>query len=350
MSTFNFRYTAFVAKHHEGFCNWPSKYSFNWNAVDVGPKRDLLGEFSAAIRSRTNITFGVYHSLYEWFNPHYLDDVNNNYTTQHFIKKKVLPEMYELINKYKPEYLFSDGDWMVDDFYWNATEFIAWLYNDSPVQDTVVTNDRWGKNIRCKHGGVFTCHDKYNPGYLVKSKWENAMAIDKQYYGFRRNAPLSDYLTIKELLALLAETVSCGGNILINIGITHDGLIVPIFEERLRQMGAWLDVNGEAIYSTKPWSNQNDTFTTDVWYTSKKQEFGLSVYAIIQNWPTGQTLTLGAPVTTSNTVVSLLGYPNNFSWSPASSAGGIVIEMPYIPVSVLPCQWAWVFRFQNLAN
>ncbi|KAL3877702.1 hypothetical protein ACJMK2_035368 [Sinanodonta woodiana] len=343
-------YTVFVAKHHEGFCNWPSKYSFNWNAMDVGPKRDLVGDLAAAIRARTNIRFGIYHSLFEWYNPLYLQDKMNNYTTQKFVESKVMPEMYEVVNKYKPEYLFSDGDWEANDTYWNSTQFIAWLYNDSPVKDTVVTNDRWGKNSRCIHGGVYACDNQMNPGHLIKRKWENAMTIDKQWAGFRRNAPLSDYLTIEELLALLIETVSCGGNILINVAITHDGLIVPIFEERLRQMGAWLDVNGESIYSTRPWSNQNDTLTTGVWYTSKKQESGLSVYAIIQNWPTGQTLTFGAPITTSKTTVSLLGYPNKFNWVPASPSGGIVIEMPYIPISRMPCQWAWVFKLQNLAN
>jgi len=58
---------------------------------------------------------------------------------------------------------------------------------------------------------------------------------------------------------------SCGGNILINVGPTADGMIVPIFEERLRQLGSWLKVNGEAIYASKPWKHQNDTVTSYVW-------------------------------------------------------------------------------------
>lgn len=83
---------------------WPSKYSFNWNAMDVGPKRDLLGMFfiflftcstrfillcsgdlAGAIRNRTNITFGVYHSMFEWFNPLYLEDKQNGFKTQLFV-------------------------------------------------------------------------------------------------------------------------------------------------------------------------------------------------------------------------------------------------------------------------
>jgi len=58
---------------------------------------------------------------------------------------------------------------------------------------------------------------------------------------------------------------SCGGNILINVGPTADGIIIPVFEERLRQLGSWLQVNGEAIYASKPWTYQNDTVTPALW-------------------------------------------------------------------------------------
>ena len=109
----------------------------------------------------------------------------------------------------------------------------------SPVKDTVVTNDRWGKETICAHGGYFTCTDRYNPGNVIKTikasciyhilyqntccpilssyllisgklqkhKWENAMTIDKYSWGYRRNALLSDHLTITDMLKMLAETV-----------------------------------------------------------------------------------------------------------------------------------------------
>ncbi len=61
------------------------------------------------------------------------------------------------------------------------------------------------------------------------------------------------------------SVLSCGGNLLLNVGPTRDGMIAPIFEERLQDIGAWLKINGEAIYATKPWKVQNDTLNGNVW-------------------------------------------------------------------------------------
>jgi len=91
------------------------------------------------------------------------------------------------------------------------------------------------------------------------------LTIDRYSWGYRRNAKLSEIIPISELIKELASTVSCGGNMLLNVGPTADGRIAPIFEERLRQMGEWLDINGESIYGTRPWSHQNDTTTKDIW-------------------------------------------------------------------------------------
>jgi alpha-L-fucosidase len=75
-----------TSKHHEGFTMWPSNYSWNWNAMDVGPHRDLVGELAQAVRSRTDMHFGLYHSMFEWFHPLYLQDKANNWTTSDFPK------------------------------------------------------------------------------------------------------------------------------------------------------------------------------------------------------------------------------------------------------------------------
>lgn len=93
-------------------------------------------------------------------------------------------------------------------------------------------------------------------------------------------------MTSKEVITELVTTVSCNGNVLINVGPTKYGTILPIFEERLRDLGDWLKVNGEAIYASKPWVFQNDTITPNVWYTSKVENNQLThVYAIVLEYP-----------------------------------------------------------------
>ncbi|KAM6185239.1 plasma alpha-L-fucosidase [Rhynchocyon petersi] len=287
------KYMVLTTKHHEGFTLWGSKYSWNWNAVDEGPKRDIVKELEVAIRNRTDLHFGLYYSLFEWFNPIFLEDKLSAFQNRQFPSSKMLPELYWLVNNYRPDLLWADGDGGAPDSYWNSTGFLAWLYNDSPVRDTVVTNDRWGTGTICKHGGYYTCSDRYNPGHTVSHKWENCMTIDKVSWGYRRNARICDYFTIEDLVQQLVETVSYGGNLLMNIGPTKDGTIPPIFEERLMQMGAWLRVNGDAIYGTSPWRSSNDSVTPDVWYTSKPKEN--LVYAFFLKWPLSGKLFLGQP-------------------------------------------------------
>ncbi|CAH8680514.1 unnamed protein product [Schistosoma rodhaini] len=262
------RYVVLTAKHHEGFCNWPSITSWQWNSMDIGPNRDLVGDLATSIRKRTKLRFGVYHSLFEWFNPLYLHDKANNFTTQTFVEQKTMPELYDLVLRYKPEVIWSDGD-AGPDTYWNSTQFLAWLYNESPVKDTVVTNDRWGDGCICKHGGYYSCDDRFHPGKLVKHKWENCMTLDCCSWGFRREITLDKILTPEQLISEVIETVTFGGNILINVGPTSYGTISPIYEERLLQLGEWLSINGEGIYATQPWRIQKEPNYDFVWYTYK---------------------------------------------------------------------------------
>lgn len=108
------KYVVLTSKHHDGFSLFPNSLSWNWNSVDVGPKRDLVGQLAVAVR-KEQLVFGLYHSLYEWFNPSYLIDKANNFTTKTFVKGKTLPELYELVNRYKPNIIWSDGEWEATD-------------------------------------------------------------------------------------------------------------------------------------------------------------------------------------------------------------------------------------------
>lgn len=80
----------------------------------------------------------------------------------HYQSHELLPQLQ--VENYRPELIWSDGDWEGTDEYWTSKEFIAWLYNDSPVKHTVVVNDRWGEGDVGKHGDYYTFSDRYNPG------------------------------------------------------------------------------------------------------------------------------------------------------------------------------------------
>ncbi|KAK4881536.1 hypothetical protein RN001_004855 [Aquatica leii] len=350
------KYVVLTSKHHEGYTLWPSKHSFSWNSVDVGPRRDLVGDLANAIRYTTDLKFGLYYSLYEWYNPLYLADQANNFQTNVFVENKVYPELLDIVNSYQPEIVWSDGEWEASDTYWKSKEFLAWLYNESPVKDTVVTNDRWGNgSVICQHGGFFTCTDKYNPGLkqnylknryknslflgvLQSHKWENAMTIDRESWSYRRNIKIENIFSIHELLVTLAQTVSCGGNLLMNVGPTKEGTIIPIFRERLLQMGEWLNINGEAIYSSQPWIYQNDTIG-NTWYTAKSN----TVYAIVLEWPENnvyKSKKMFDLFQTHDVSVYLLGNDQKLQ----VSLGDTVVEIVFPDKATVISQWVWVVK------
>ena len=83
----------------EGFTFWKSDTSWNWNSVDMGPKRDIVSELKASF-DETNVTFGLYFSLYEWFNPWYKRDKLNDFETQEFVHKKIRHQLQEIVERY----------------------------------------------------------------------------------------------------------------------------------------------------------------------------------------------------------------------------------------------------------
>lgn len=338
------KYVVPTSKHHEGFTNWPSATSFNWNSVDVGPHRDLIGELSTATKDM-GLTFGVYHSLFEWYNPIYLADKASNWNTTTFVEK-TMGEIKDLVLRYEPELIWSDGDWEAPDSYWNApANILQWLVNDSPVKDTVVFNDRWGIGDTCVHGQYWTCDDRYLPNQLQHRKWENAFTLDRYSWGYRRNGDVSDYLTVYDVVTTVIQTIAFGGNALINVGPAADGTISPIFEDRLLGLGAWLAVNGDAIYATVPWRVQNET-ASNVWYTSKS---GNTVYAIFTSWPADGVVTLVSPVPSASTEVGMIGFGGSVMWTKGNSGVGMVVTLPSFNPSTAPCDHAWTLQLTGVS-
>ncbi len=245
------RYVALTSKHHEGFTLWRSAeanraWGRPWNAVDIGPRRDLLVDLMDAGRRR-NLHMGIYYSLYEWYNPLWLAD-RKRYASEH-----VAPQFKDVVNHARPDIIFSDGEWEMTSEEWHAPELLAWLFNESPVRDTVVIDDRWGKDTRHKHGGYYTT--EYTSGLQQAAHvWEENRGMGYSY-GYNRMETVADYRTGRELLLMLIDIVSRGGNLLLDIGPTADGRIPVIMEERLAQIGEWLAKSGEAIYGTHAWKH-----------------------------------------------------------------------------------------------
>jgi len=261
------KYVVLVSKHHDGFALWPSRQADDawgrpWNAVDVGPKRDLVGELSAAVR-RHHMEMGFYFSLYEWFNPMWVDRKFDAYVERHMI-----PQFKDLVTRYSPSVIFADGEWELPSEQWRATELLAWLFNDSPVAANVVVNDRWGRETRHVHGGYYTT--EYGAGLPgATHPWEENRGIGHSY-GYNRNESLEDYASGPKLLLTLIDTVSRGGNLLLNIGPTADGRIPVVMQERLAFLGAWLATNGEAIYGTRTFRDGAQ------WTVGRRQEVDTS--------------------------------------------------------------------------
>ena len=148
------RYVVLTSKHHDGFALWPNEqankaWSRPWNATVTGPRRDILGDLTDAVRKR-GIRMGYYYSLYEWYNPLWKADPKR-YAVEH-----MHPQFKDLVTRYKPAIIFSDGEWDMPGEDWKSPELLAWLFNESPVKNDVVINDRWGKDSRHKHGGYWT--------------------------------------------------------------------------------------------------------------------------------------------------------------------------------------------------
>ncbi len=355
------KYVVLTSKHHEGFALWPSKEASEtwgrpWNAVDTGPHRDLLGDLSAAVR-RKGLRMGYYYSLYEWYNPLYLSD-KPRYISQH-----MFPQFKDLVTHYKPSIIFSDGEWDLTSAEWHSPELLAWLYNESPVKDEVVVDDRWGKDTRHKHGGYWTT--EYTPGMSgMDHPWEESRGMGFSY-GYNRAERLQDYHTGRELVIMLADLVSRGGNLLLDIGPAADGTIPVVMEERLTEMGDWLKINGEAIYGTKPWKNTrqwsqgeqpkidyNKEFETsyDVTKLAGKPEPGKAaieafftakdstVYAILPRWP-GRKFQVNE--ISGIRSATLLGSTVALKVKPAN--GGVSVQLPDVPEALMR-QPAWVLK------
>jgi alpha-L-fucosidase len=328
------KYVVLTSKHHEGFTLWPSEQSWNWNSVDIGPHRDLCGELTKSVKD-AGLHMGFYYSLYEWYNPLY----HNN--LEKYVDSHMIPQMKDLVTRYEPDILWTDGEWDHPSEKWKSTEFLAWLYNESPVKDRVAVNDRWGEETRGVHGGYFTTeydlvHEREGVGE-VERPWEECRGIGTSF-GYNQVEDLDNYMTSDALVDLLVEKVAEGGNLLLDIGPTADGRIPVIQQQRLLDIGSWLDINGEAIYETRKWAGAADNDTENVYFTKK----GNDLYILCTEFPEKPVIVKGI----KNSVnVSMLGVDEIVRSKKLGNT--LTITPPALSPASSPGTYAWVFKIEN---
>lgn len=360
------KYVVTTSKHHDGFALWKSEHANRtwgrpWNSVDIGPRRDLLHEISTAVRRR-GLKAGLYYSLLEWYNPLWLED-RRRYLAEH-----MHPQFKDAVEHTEPSIIFADGEWELTGIKWGTPDLLAWLFNDSPVGHEVVINDRWGKDTRHLHGGYFTT--EYASGLASGSHaWEECRGMGLSF-GYNRMETAKDYQTQRQLILTLIDVVSRGGNLLLDIGPAADGTIPVVMEERLRAIGAWLSVYGEAIYGThggkiaRQWSAgtvpdvKEAKFMSgfsitqivdqpaaggarvDAFFTAKSDV----IYAFLPRWP-GPTLTLNGIVTRPGANVVLLHANQTLAF--ADLNGKLEIAIPAAVQALSGAQVAYVIKFEG---
>ena len=362
------KYIVLTSKHHDGYCLWPNKEAndrgFRWNSMEIGPHRDLVGELEQAIR-KTDIKFGLYYSLFEWYHPLWKFD-RDKFVTEH-----LFPQFKDLIQRYKPDIIWPDGEWDMTYQEWRSPELLAWLFNQSAVANSIVINDRWGKGMRQKHGGYYTT--EYEASSEFNKPWEECRGMGFSF-GYNKAEDIEDYNSPQALVLMLVDIVSHGGNLLLDIGPEASGKIPVIMEERLLQMGKWLKTNGEAIYGTRKWEHPVQWSKGDRDYKPPKQLYlggdmilkqtvdpepgyavkelfftkkGETLYLISPIWPEGKLEVKGVKAA-SGATITLLGQKGNLKWKNRMKT--LIIEVPPKDTfSFTPEQnYAYVFKISRV--
>lgn len=245
------KYVMMVSKHHDGYAMWPSKYAPKWNSMEVGPKRDLVGELTKSVR-KAGLRMGLYYSLPEWNNPLHRWDTDPHRNIKPYVDQHMIPQFKELIGTYKPDLIFSDGEWFNTAEEWHSAELISWYFN--LVGDDAVVNDRWGSGSK----GMGFLTPEYSSGIPANDRpWAEVRGLGRSF-GLNRFEKLDAYMSGEDLVHLFVTAVAHGGGLMINVGPKSDGQIPLLQQERLIQLGDWLKINGEAIYGSTIWSKSGE--------------------------------------------------------------------------------------------
>ena len=334
------KYIVITSKHHDGFCLWDSKVT-NYDIMEASPfKRDILRELTDAC-AEAGIRMCFYHSIMDWHQPD--AESKKEYTHQNtpqpnwsrYRETYLKPQLTELVTKYNPGVLWFDGEWIEEWTEPQGKDLNQFLRNLKP---DLIVNNRVGKGRKGMGGmnayedaaGDFGTPEQEILEGTTDTDWESCMTMNDTW-GFKQND--TNWKSSATLIHNLVDIAAKGGNYLLNVGPTAEGLIPQASIERLADMGKWLKINGEAIYKThslkqyKEGDNLKFTTSTD----------GKTGYAIVLKNEKEVKISNIKP--RKGTAITMLGVakPLRFRSQPD---GSVLVTLP----QKLPCDHAWVLK------
>lgn len=352
------------AEHHDGFAMWDSALTV-WDAADKGPKVDVTGKLAEAIKKRGMKFLTTFHHARNWqYYPHEgnFDTNDPKYAyvgsiygpihkpgdppTEEYLqdwKARVV----EVIDKYDPDMLWFDGAWGRRQYDPYKRDLLAYYYNRAAAAGKQVAVAKKGRDL--PDGVGVLNYERGRAEDIQDRPWETDTSVYQNSWGY-----VSDikYYTADYLIDELIDIVSKNGVMLLNVGPRPDGTIPEQARQVLLDMGRWLDVNGEAIYGTRPWKvfgegptkvpggkrarREADYTAADIRFTTK----GDTLYAIALAWPAGDTLTIRSLARghAHVTQVTLLGSDAELSWSQTDK--GLIVRLP----EAKPCEYAYSLK------
>jgi alpha-L-fucosidase len=333
------KYLVITSKHHDGFSMFDSAVT-RYDIVDATPfKKDPMRALADECR-RQGLKFAFYYSIMDWHHPsQYVDapgkdpTAGNGQTRMREGRKQeyvdyMKAQLKELVTKYDPAVLWFDGEW-VD---WWTEEDGQDLYKYvRSLKPDILINNRVGKGRKGMEGlnkadrvyaGDFGTPEQQIPASgLPGVDWESCMTMNDTW-GFKSYD--ENWKSSERLIRNLVDIVSKGGNYLLNVGPTAEGVIPAPSVERLAAMGQWMKVNGEAIYGTTA-----SPFATQLTWGRATRK-GNTIYLHVFDWPADGTLKVPS-LDAQPASASLLG--SDAKLTIENTSDGFTIKLPTTPVN-----------------
>jgi alpha-L-fucosidase len=330
------KYIVITSKHHDGFSMWNSGVS-KYDIVDFAPYgKDVLKMLSDEC-NKQGIILCFYHSIMDWHHP----DANALNWTK-YREKYLKPQLKELLTGYgKLGVLWFDGEWIKEWTEEQGRDLYNFVRN---IQPDILINNRIGKGRQGMQGmnkdnsfvGDFGTPEQEILSTTSAFPWESCMTMNDTW-GFKTSD--TNWKSTETLVKNLVDIVSKGGNFLLNVGPTQEGLIPAASAERLREIGEWIRINGEAIYGVKQLKNYREG--ENIRYTKSADEKYINAFLL--DWP-GKELIIKQIKPADGSSIRMMGLNSDLRWK-YDNKNGLRIELPAVPD--LPCKHAWVLRISG---